>query len=57
LSVVEPVRPEEQLDQSRVRFRGVKRIGAVDHHSDLPPGAAQPYWHGENLGFVVGRAL
>jgi len=49
-------RPEEQLDQSRVRFRG-KRIGAVDHHFDLPPGAAQPYWHGQDLGFVVGRAL
>src|SRR5258707_6922943 len=54
---VEPARLEEQLDQSRVRFRGVKRIGAVDHHSDLPPGAAQPYRHGQDLGFVVGHAL
>src|SRR6202035_2459158 len=53
---VEPAPLEKQLDQSCVRFRG-KRIGAVDHHSDLPPGAAQPYWHAQDLGFVVGRAL
>src|SRR6266404_762605 len=36
---VEPARPEKQLYQSRIRFRGGKRIGAVHHHSDLPPGA------------------
>src|SRR6478672_4169547 len=53
---VEPARPEEQLDQSRVKFR-VKRIRSVDHHSDLPPGAAQPYRHGQKLGFVVVHAL
>src|SRR5262249_5433935 len=29
----------------------------VDHHSDLPSGAAQPYWHGHDLGFVIGDAL
>jgi len=40
---VEPARPEEQPDQSRVRFRRSKRIGAVDHHSGLPHGAAQPH--------------
>ena len=27
---VEPARPEKQLYQSRIRFRGGKRIGAVD---------------------------
>jgi hypothetical protein len=54
---VEPARPEEQLDQSRVRFRRGKRIGAVDHHSDFPPGAAQPYRPGQDLGFVVFHAL
>src|SRR6266404_4488183 len=54
---VELARPEKQLYQSRVRFRGGKRIGAVDHHSDLPPGAAQPYRHGQDLGFIVGLTL
>jgi hypothetical protein len=46
---VELARPEEQLDQSRVGFRRGKPIGAVDHHSDFPPGAAQPYWHRHGL--------
>ena len=50
-------RPEEQLDQPHVGFRRGKRIGPVDPHPDLPPGTAQPYWHGQDLGFVVGRAL
>jgi hypothetical protein len=49
--------PEEQPHQSRIRFRRCKRIGAVDHHSDLPPVATQPYRHGQSLGFVVGHAL
>ena len=40
---IEPARPELELFLSRIRFCGGKRIGAVDHHSDLPPGAAQPY--------------
>src|ERR1700730_3838345 len=38
---VEAARPEEQLDQSRVRFRG-KRTRPIDHHSHLPPGTATP---------------
>src|ERR1700736_1999333 len=54
---VEPVRPEKQLYQSPIRFRGGKRIGAVDHHSDLPPGPAQPYRYGQKLGFLVVGAL
>jgi len=48
---VEPARPEKQLYQSRIRFRGGKRIGAVRHYSYLPPGAAQPYRYGQKLGF------
>src|SRR6202035_3042042 len=39
------------------RFRRGKRIRPVDHHSDLPPGVAQPHRHGQNLGFVVVHAL
>src|SRR6266404_7576786 len=54
---VEPARPEKQLYQSRIRFRGGKRIGAVDHHSDLAPGAAQPCRYGQKLGFPVVGAL
>src|SRR5882672_2308871 len=54
---VEPARHEKQLYQSRIRFGGGKRIGAVDHHSDLPPGAAQPYRYGQKLGFLVVGAL
>src|SRR5215471_18510456 len=48
---VEPARPEKQLYQSRIRLRGGKRVGAVDHHPDLPPGAAQLYRYGQKLGF------
>src|SRR4051812_32272871 len=29
----------------------------VDHHSDLPSGAAQPYWYGDDRGFVIDHAL
>src|SRR6266404_9528421 len=54
---VEPARPEKQLYQSRIRFCGGKRIGAVHHHSDLPPGAMQPYRYGQKLGFLVVGAL
>ena len=54
---VEPARPEKQLDQSRIRFCRGKRIGPVDHHSDLPPRAAQAYWDRQGLDFVVGHAL
>src|SRR5882762_8830382 len=54
---VEPARPEKQLYQSRLRFRGGKRIGTVDHHSDLRPGAAQPYRYRQKLGFLVVGAL
>src|ERR1700746_4032812 len=50
-------RPEEQLDQSRIRFRRRKRIRPIDHHRDLPPGATQAYWHRQDLDFVVGHAL
>src|ERR1700674_2591592 len=43
---------------SRIREEGAAiRIRPVDHHSDLPPGAAQPHRHGQNLGFIVGHAL
>ena len=51
---MEPARPEEQPHQSRIRFR-VKRIRSVDHHCDLPPVAAQPYRHGQKLGFAALR--
>jgi hypothetical protein len=54
---VEPARPENQPYQSRIRFRGGNRSGAVDHHSDLPPGAAQPYRYRQKLGFLVVGAL
>ena len=54
---VEPARPEKQLYQSRIRFRGGTLIGAVDHHSDLPPGTAQPYRYGQKLGYLVIGAL
>ena len=54
---VEPAGPEKQLYQSRIGFRGGKRICAVDHHSDLPPGAAQPYRYRQKLGFLVVGAL
>jgi len=36
-------------------FRGRKRVGAIDPHRDLPPGAPQPYRHRQGLGFVVNR--
>src|SRR5207253_8157267 len=52
---VEPARPEQQLYQSRIRFRGGKRIGAVDHHSDLRAGAAQPYRYRQKLGSIEER--
>jgi hypothetical protein len=32
-------------------------MGTVDHHSDLPSGAAQPYWYRHDLGFVIDHAL
>src|SRR5262249_54873395 len=54
---VKPTRLEQQLDQSRVRFRRNKRISPVDHHSDLPSGPAQAYWYGHDLGFVIDDAL
>src|SRR5215831_13777588 len=54
---VEPARPEKQLDQSRIRLRGGKPTGAVDHHPYLPPGATQPYRYGQKLGFLVVGAL
>jgi hypothetical protein len=53
---VEPARPDQQLDQPPIGFRGRKRVGAIDPHRDLPPGAPQPYGHGKGLGFAVARA-
>src|SRR6516225_5767612 len=53
---VELARPNQQLDQPRIGFRCRKRVGAIDPHRDLPPGAPQPYRHGQKLGFVVGLA-
>ena len=44
---------DQQLNQPRVGFRYGTRIGAVDQHSDLPPGAAKPHRHGQGLGFVI----
>src|ERR1700756_4129462 len=54
---VEPARPEKQLYQSRIRFRGGKRIGAVHHDSDSQPGAAQPYRYGLKLAILLPHAL
>src|SRR5690349_21669832 len=53
---VETMRPDQQLDQARVGFGYGTRIVAVDQHPDLPPGAAKPYRHGQDLGFVIRRA-
>jgi len=53
---VEPARLDQQLDESCIRFCCGKRVGPRDQHRDLPPGAPQPYRHGDNLGFVVRRA-
>src|SRR6516162_3208286 len=53
---VEPAGPDQQLDQPRVRFGGRKRVGPVDRHLDLPPGATQLYWQREDLSFIVCRA-
>jgi len=50
---VKPARLEQQLDQSRVRFRCSKRISPVDHHSDFPSGPE----YGHDLGFVIDHAL
>src|ERR1700732_710301 len=49
---VEPARPEEQFDQSRIGFRS-KPTRPVDHHSDLSPGAAPPHRYRQKLNFVV----
>jgi len=40
---VEPARPEKQLTNRALGFAVANGSVAVDHHSDLPPGAAQPY--------------
>jgi len=53
---VEPVRPDQQLDQPRIGLGGRKWVGAIDPHRDHPPGTSQPYRHGQDLGFVVARA-
>src|SRR5690348_561725 len=53
-SAAEGVASEAQVDllyQSRVGFGYGTRLVAVDQHPDLPPGAAKPYRHGQDLGF------
>jgi transposase len=58
-SAAEGVASEAQVDllyQSRVGFGYGTRLVAVDQHPDLPPGAAKPYRHGQDLGFVLRRA-
>src|SRR5690348_2099613 len=50
------MRPDQQLGQARIGFRSGKRIGAVDQHPDLSPGAVKPYRHGYNLDFALSRA-
>src|SRR5262249_62184282 len=44
------------LDESCMSFGCGTRVGAIDPHRDLPPGAPQPYRHGQGLGFVLHRA-
>jgi hypothetical protein len=34
-----------------------RKIGQLQTHSDVPPGAAQPYRHGQDLGFAIVGAL
>src|SRR5215472_16236643 len=53
---VEPAGSDQQLDQPRIRFCCGKRVGPLDQHLDLPSRAAQPYWDGQDLSFVVDRA-
>ena len=36
---VEPARPDQQLDESCIRFRCGKRVGPRDQHPDSPTGA------------------
>ena len=47
---IEPARPEQQLDQTRIGFCCGERVGPIDQHRDLPPAAAQPYPPGQDLG-------
>ena len=51
---IEPMCPDQQLDQPPVGFRCGKRIGP-DEHPDLPPAAAQLYQDRQGLGFAAGR--
>src|SRR6516165_3666195 len=53
---IDPPRSDQQLDEPRIGFGCRKRVGAVDPHLDLPPGAAQLYRHREDLGFVIALA-
>src|SRR6516165_10006131 len=53
---IELTRPDQQLDESWIRFCCGKRVGPLDPHPDLPPGTAQLSRHRQDLGFVVYRA-
>src|SRR6516162_915493 len=37
---IEPVRPDQQRDESCIRFGCGKRVDAIDPHHELAPGAA-----------------
>ena len=52
---IEPMCPDQQLDQPPVGFRCGKRIGRIDQHTGLPPTAAQLCRDRQGLGFGVGR--
>src|ERR1700751_4384884 len=38
---IEPARSDQQFDEARIGFGCRKRVGAVDPHLDLPPGARE----------------
>jgi hypothetical protein len=40
----------------RIGFRCGRRVGPINQHCDLSPGATQPYRDGQDLSLVVGRA-
>jgi len=53
---IELARPDQQPDESGIRFCCGKRVGPLDQHPDRPPGAAQPHRDGQDLNFVLRRA-
>lgn len=53
---VEPMCPDEQLDQATIGFHRGERIAPVDQHSDLHACAAQPCRHTQDHGFPSKRS-